>query len=217
MAMCSNYTPSRREELERYQLSLPTFEYGEAYPGRIGPTLTNELPGEWVPAVFGLLPHWADLKLVRSTYNARTETVAERASFRNAWRKRQLCVVPAECIFEPCYETGSAVRWRIERADRRPMMLAGLFEHVVKEGRPSEWSMTMLTINAENHPLMSRFHAPGKEKRSVVVLEDDQIESWLGARAEDDVRQMLQLFDPEIMTSVAAPEAPRARKVKAAA
>lgn len=37
---------------------------------------------------FGLLPFWAkSATLARSTYNARSETAAEKPSFRNAWKK----------------------------------------------------------------------------------------------------------------------------------
>jgi putative SOS response-associated peptidase YedK len=31
-------------------------------------------------------------------------------------------------------------------------------------------SFTMLTVNADQHPVMKQFHKPGDEKRSVVVL-----------------------------------------------
>ena len=43
----------------------------------------------------------------------------------------------------------------------------------------------MLTINADEHPVMHRFHKPGGEKRSVVVLDDD---AWLRADREEHVR-----------------------------
>ena len=41
--------------------------------------------------------------------------------------------------------------------------------------------MSMLTINAEKHPLMSQFHKPGKEKRSVVVISPELRLAWLQA------------------------------------
>ncbi len=117
--MCSNYAPSARQQLMGFDLPPPDFSYGEAYPGLIAPTVTNFAPRLWVPACFGLVPAWAkDTKIVRSTYNARSETVGEKPSFREAWRRGQLCIIPADVIFEPCYETGRAVRWRIERVDR---------------------------------------------------------------------------------------------------
>lgn len=33
--------------------------------------------------------------------------------------------------------------------------------------------MSMVTVNADTHPLMSRMHKPGDEKRSVVILRPD--------------------------------------------
>ena len=118
------------------------------------------------------------------TYNARSETVGEKPSFRNAWRNRQLCVIPVQAFCEPNYESGKAIRWRIEREDGKPFGLTGLWEsRVGKESEPV-WSYTMLTINADEHPLMHRFHKPGDEKRSVVVLDDDAWQDWLKAERE---------------------------------
>lgn len=42
--------------------------------------------------------------------------------------------------------------------------------------RPARRSFSMLTINAGKHPLMCRFHKPGDEKRSVVLLDPDNYE-----------------------------------------
>lgn len=64
----------------------------------------------------------------------------------------------------------------------------------------------MLTINADEHPLMRRFHKPGDEKRSVVVLEDGAWDDWLSAKGEDEVRGMLRPFDPALMRAEAAPK-----------
>lgn len=44
-------------------------------------------------------------------------------------------------------------------------------------------SFTMLTINADRHPLMHLFHKPTDEKRMVVILEPGQFEDWLQAPA----------------------------------
>lgn len=53
-------------------------------------------------------------------------------------------------------------------------------------------SYTMLTVNADDHPLMSRMHRPDpalptdeQDKRSVVAIEQADIEQWLrGSREE---------------------------------
>lgn len=203
--MCANYKPPKIERFSLFDRPLPDFSFGEAYPGALAPALTNFDPKLWVPACFGLVPGWAETAtLARSTYNARTETVAEKPSFRTAWKKRQLCVIPADCFFEPNYETGKPVRWRIERADGKPFGIAGIWERTNKPGLPG-WSMSMLTINADEHPLMKRFHKPDDEKRSVVVLDDDSWDDWLSAKSEGDIRGMLSLFDPDLMVASADP------------
>jgi putative SOS response-associated peptidase YedK len=203
--MCANYAPSAREQLLHFGRPEPDFAYGEAYPAHLAPVLTNFDPRRWLPACFGLVPGWAkDIKIARSTYNARAETVAEKPSFRHAWRQRQFCVIPAEAIFEPCYESGKAQRWRIARADAAPFGIAGIWERRVPADGLPEWSMSMLTINADGHPLMQRFHKPGDEKRSVVILPDEAWDAWLGARREEDARALLRLFAPEEMIATPA-------------
>jgi hypothetical protein len=39
----------------------------------------------------------------------------------------------------------------------------------------------MLTVNAENHELMRRFHKQGAEKRSVIIVRPEQYKTGLGA------------------------------------
>jgi len=68
----------------------------------------------------------------------------------------------------------------------------------------------MLTINADEHPLMHRFHKPGDEKRSVVVLKDDSWEDWLKAEREEQLRSFLQQFNPSQFKAFADPK-PSAR------
>jgi putative SOS response-associated peptidase YedK len=51
---------------------------------------------------FGLLPGFAkDIKYGLRTYNARSETVNELASFKHAWAKARHCIVPCNAIYEP--------------------------------------------------------------------------------------------------------------------
>ena len=204
--MCANYRPATREALAAFPLPPPDFAYGEAYPGAVVPIVTNFAPRCWVPARFGLVPGWSqDPKIVRSTYNARSETLTLKPSFRDAWQRGQLCIIPAEVLFEPCYETGKAVRWAIRRSDGKPMGIAGLWERQLDEAGQACWSMTMLTINADGHPLMQRFHKPGDEKRSVVILPDEAWGDWLRAKSEESARRFFQRFDADAFTAEPAP------------
>lgn len=71
--MCSNYDPAEPDELP--DLFGPTlapsgFAYGSTFPGAVAPFLANVLPTEWLPGMFGMVPHWGDpVKLSRMTYN----------------------------------------------------------------------------------------------------------------------------------------------------
>ena len=192
--MCANYRPSTRDELQqRFGVAPPDSEYkAEAFPGSMAPMIrlprADAVHGDRACALgmFGMVPHWAEPKLARQTYNARTETVATKPSFRNAWKRRQFCVIPVHAFYEPSYESGKAERWEIADADGAPLGIAGLWD--IKQEGPNGLpllSFTMLTINADGHPLMQRFHKPDDEKRMLVILDPQQIDDWLHCPVED--------------------------------
>lgn len=206
ITMCSNYQPARAADHHLFGYSPPTFEYEpQTYPAGLAPFLANGASPAWRLGTFGLMPFWAKPDLARRTYNARTETVGTLASFRSAWKHRQLAIIPVQAFFEPNYESGKPVRWRIERADGKPFALAGIWERRRGEDGAEAHSFSMLTINADNHPMMRRFHAPAKEKRSVVVLDDDSFDAGLQVEEEDELRGFLRSFDPESMRAEADP------------
>ncbi len=146
--------------------------------------------------------------------NARVETVGERQSFSGAWRRQQLCLIACEAFYEPNYESGKAVRWRIGMADGEPFAIAGLWrEWAEPEG--TAVSFTMLTLNADSHPLMRRFHKPGDEKRSVVVVPPTEYENWLACRSTDEARSFLNLYPADAMQAEECPAPPRKGKALA--
>ena len=90
-----------------------------------GPGSTREA----ISGAFSLILHWASgTKIFRHTYNARTETVASKPSFREAWKKGQHCIIPAAAIFEPDWRSGKALSTRIYRKNGHPMGIAGLWD-----------------------------------------------------------------------------------------
>jgi len=204
--MCSHYQALK--ERERYLRAFgvePPLEPGklDLWPGYAGSFIRRhphaEVGDEAVPALeavggmFGLVPHWAtDTKIARQTYNARSETVAEKPSFRDAWKRAQHCIIPAQAIYEPDWRSGKAVPTRIEHADGEPLGIAGLWS--AWKSPKGEWlySYTMLTINADGHALMQQFHKPTDEKRMVVILPPDSYGPWLHGettRRADYLRQ----------------------------
>lgn len=146
---------------------------------------------EALPGVFGLIPAWAkDDKFARRTFNARSETVATLPSFRDAWRKGHRCIIPAEAIYEPDWRSGKAIATRIARGDGQTMGLAGLWSAWKSPSGGWVQSYTMLTINADEHPLMRNFHKPGDEKRMVVILPEAAYDDWLKAPVERSMEFM---------------------------
>jgi len=152
-------------------------------------------------ARFGLIPAWAkDEKIGRHTYNARSETVTSKPSFRSAWAKGQFALVLVDAFFEPNYETGKAVRWRIEAADRAPFAIAALWDRWVNPKGEPVVSFTMLTINADTHPVMRQFHKPADEKRTPVVISKEKYDAWLSAEPAGAVK-LINLIDTPRLTS----------------
>ena len=231
--MCTNYRPTLRDWLaQQLRGAAPEFEYpADAYPGYAAPVLRRssrdvnpEAGGACAPAFdclkasFGLIPFWAkDTKIGRMTYNARSETAPDKPAFRQAWSRSQWCLVPMECFYEPSYESGRAVRWRIERRDGSPFMVAGLWDRWVTPGTgETVFSFSMLTLNADTHPLMRHFHRPGEEKRSVAVIDPHHGAEWLAA-APDAALALLEAPRVDEFTSREEPATPRRSAAGAAA
>lgn len=141
LPMCSHYQGIKeRERYARHFGVEPPVEPGklDLWPGYLG-SLIRRLPHadvgdaavpatQALSAMFGLVPHWAtDTKIVRHTYNARSETVAAKPSLREAWKRAQHCIIAADAIFEPDWRSGKPIPTRIERTDGEPMGLAGLW------------------------------------------------------------------------------------------
>lgn len=157
---------------------------------------------------FGMVPAWAGnslkyAKLGLKTYNARSESVIEKPTYRDAWRLGQHCIIPAAAIFEPDWRSGKATPARIARADQQPLGIAGLWTSyidTINEG-VEVFSFTMLTINADNHPVFNNFHRPEDEKRMVVILQKNQFANWLSAAPGESMLLMQPIPASELVVS----------------
>ena len=208
--MCNRYRPPDQGTIEEtWRANLRQVFHqpwpGAVYPRSPGPFVRRAVddPGysrELVMGRWGLIPWFSKTSEVKyATNNARSEELAEKASYRQPWARSQRCLIPAADFDEPCWETGKNVWWRFRRADGRPLGLAGLWSTWEDKatGELHE-SYTMLTINADRHPLMSRMHKPDpklppdrQDKRSVIPIEPEHWDEWLTctpARAVDLLR-----------------------------
>lgn len=219
--MCSNYQAvADIKRLARFGVqraeTLASFA-DEVYPVRPGPMVRVKRDGSGERTVdlglFGLLPFFAkEATYGRRTYNARTETVGQLASFKHAWGRGQRCVIPAERIYEPNYESGKPVRWAIEIPDE-PMGVAGIWtDHPTLKDAAGEplLSFAMLTVNGEGHPVFQRMHAPEDEKRMVVILAPGDYTRWLDCPKEEAANFFRQYTGP--LRTYSAPRPPPKRR-----
>lgn len=140
-----------------------------------------ETSSDFVPAFawkrWGLLPKWAkDPTFGNRTFNARSETVSEKPSFRAAFRRRR-CLVAADGFYE----------WTPKNRDHRPFYFtpkdapllgfAGLHEHWVGEGGEVIESCTVITSEANAD-------MDGVHHRMPVILSPRDYGRWLAPEAE---------------------------------
>lgn len=226
--MCSHYEAVRdRQQLKtRFQLEdVPEGGRWDLWPGYLGPFVRRHPfadtgdeavpPREALLGSFGLIPHWAkDTKIARQTYNARSETVDAKPSFRDVWKRAQHCIIPADAIYEPDWRSGKAVATRISRQDGEPMGIAGLWAWWQSASGETLHSFTMLTINADGHSFMRQFHNPEDEKRMVVILPEERYEAWLTATVQESEAFLEPYPADELKADVLPPRAKKQEDLK---
>ena len=213
--MCTNFAPTRNATWvkENLGVDLPSAYPEEAYPGFVAPiAVQSHKTGRMACGLarFGLIPAWAkDDKIARHTYNARSETAAEKPSYRTAWRQRQYGLVLVDHFYEPNYASGKAVRWKIGLESGEPFGIACLWDRWTDPASGEQVvSCSMLTVNADQHPVMRQFHQPGDEKRTPVIFPPSLYPDWLGADPGRAAALMSWSHMPAL-TSRAAPAMPR--------
>lgn len=150
---------------------------------------------ELAPVVWGLIPSWAkDPAIGQKLGNARAETVAEKPSFRSAFRHRR-CIVPASGFYE-WQATGGKTKqpWYIAPAKGgEPLSLAGLWEHWQSPDGSEIESCTIITTAAND--LMTPIH-----DRMPVILPPEAVGFWLDRRARpEELLHLLQPCQPDLL------------------
>lgn len=215
-SMCNVYRPPETAQLHRVFDVDPA---GMTWPGSVHPRAQGPFirrakddsgySRELVVGQWALIPPWAkEPKLKFSTNNARSEELADKASFREVWKRGQRCIIPAMDFDEPNWETGKNQWWRFKRADGDPWALAGLWNTWMDRTSGDVFeSYTMLTINADSHPLMSRMHKSDpklppdqQDKRSVIPIEMHDIDKWLAGTVQE-ARTLLTLAMVDVFDS----------------
>lgn len=151
---------------------------------------------------WGLIPSWAkDEKIGNRLLNARSETAAEKPSFRAAFRRRR-CLVVADGFYE-WKKVGAAKGapkqpYYIRMQDHRPFGFAGLWEtwRGPKGAELPEPKQSCTILTTSPNALMEPLH-----DRMPVILPPGDYEMWLDPSFEglEALQALQQPYDPDAM------------------
>lgn len=127
---------------------------------------------------WGLIPHWVHSEeqahdIATKTFNARSETVHQKPSFRDAF-KSQRCLVLADGFFEWKTEGKIKTPHHIYLSDHQPFAFAGIYNSWVNK-ETGEINNTFSILTQEANPFMADIH--NLKKRQPVVIHNTQ--DWL--------------------------------------
>lgn len=194
--MCGRYTIiAKAQEVEkRFQVEVP-----EAYtprfnaaPTQILPVITNEQSEGLSFFHWGLIPSWSkDISIGAKLINARSETITEKASFKQAVDKRR-CLVLTDGYYEwKKISSKSKVPYRIQLSSEQLFAFAGIWEKYQNEDNIPVYTFTIITT--ESNSKTSHIH-----QRMPVVLDPEREKIWLSKQtSKTDYLELLRPYPAE--------------------
>jgi putative SOS response-associated peptidase YedK len=171
--MCGRYTL-------RSKLNVLLRQFGAETSIQQLPLRYNIAPTQDVPVIrqadagrelvtmrWGLIPSWSkDPKKGPLLINARADTVAEKPSFRSAFKNRR-CLIPADGFYEWKADGRKKQPYLFEVHDGEPFAFAGLWE---------QWKEieSCVIITTDANELSAQFH-----DRMPVILAPNDYAEWL--------------------------------------
>jgi putative SOS response-associated peptidase YedK len=148
--------------------------------------------------IWGLIPMWAkDPSIGSRLINARSETLAEKPSFRGSYRHKR-CLILADGFYEWKTFGGRKTKtpYFIHMHDRKPFAMAGLWDHWESPEGSSLKTCTIITT-APNE-LMQSIH-----DRMPVILHPRDYGKWLDPAPQTPERLQLLLkpYPADAMTA----------------
>ncbi len=174
--MCGRYTLTKQEKrLQEYFGLTERLPFAPRYniaPTQEAPVILMENAPQRRLMRWGLIPFWAkDETIGNRLINARSETLADKPSFRKAFERRR-CLVIADGFFEWARTKSGKSPVRIVLKDPEPFAMAGLWEKWLSPMGHEVESFTIITTEAND--LMAKVH-----DRMPVILPEANYEQWL--------------------------------------
>lgn len=161
------------------------------FPGQQILVLRSGEEIEMVSLRWGLTPHWSK-ESSNGIINARSETAAEKASFRKPYRERR-CLILADGFFEWTKEGKKP--YFFSQKDNRPFAFAGIWD-LWNKGDPPVESCAILTTAAND--LMRPIH-----DRMPVIVPRRLYSDWLSSSLQDPtkIKELIQSSKPDDLSA----------------
>jgi putative SOS response-associated peptidase YedK len=144
---------------------------------------------------WGLVPFWAkDISIGYKLINARSETLSEKPSFKNAFKNRR-CLILADGFYEwqkPAAKGAPKAPFRFTLKDEKPFAFAGLWESWYSPENEEIQSCTIITC--EPNPLLAQIH-----NRMPVILDRNNCWEWLSDKPESELAGLMKPYPADEM------------------
>jgi putative SOS response-associated peptidase YedK len=198
-----------REQIEkRFRATLQQpelFSPGEKFSAFALPALPvicNDSPDRVKLFMWGLIPFWvkdsetADA-LRRRTFNAKSETLAEKPSFRNSFRTKH-CLVITSGFYEWQTLGKEKIPYLMGLKEQQAFSLAGLYDRW-KDPTTGAILDTFTVITTRANPRMEEIH--NLKKRMPVILDPGEERKWLSSDlSSSEIQAVFEPFPQERMT-----------------
>ena len=147
---------------------------------------------------WGFVPSWAkEVAPGKPLTNARSETILEKSSFKNAIRRRR-CLIPADGFYEWSGVEGRKQAHHVMRSDGRPFAFAGIWEHWL--GPDGSEIETAAIVTTEASGDLARIH-----HRMPVIVAEHLYADWLANERIEAGKALTQALSHPDGTQVAEP------------
>ncbi len=140
----------------------------------------SDKPDRFITAGWGLIPFWIkdkhDSEKIRvNTFNARAETLREKPSFREPFRKRR-CIIPVTGFFEWHEKDGKKYPFYITLRNTEIFSLAGIYD-TWSDKVTRECLITFSIITVRANSVLEKIHNTKKRMPAILTPEDEKI--WI--------------------------------------
>lgn len=194
--MCYHYDAAgNNKAMKRFSFITKSDEYtpienANAFAHPKMPIVTNKNTNQIQLFEWGLIPHWAESikanELKKSTLNAKSETIFELSSFKDAVQQR--CLILATKFYEWRTEGSKKIPYEITIKDEEVFAMGGLFNiwTDIKTGLQKS-TFTIITVPAND--MMSYIHNT-RLRMPLIVAPGKELE-WLNTHLNQDSMRLL--------------------------